>query len=76
MEASLPNNSDQCENRELGSGPSSVGNNTKFVMEIPHRHATNFGSRIRGVEQAEKAISDAALGRIRMAGSGKEGNRF
>ena len=76
VEASLPNNSDQCKNRELGSGPSGVGNNTKFMMEIPHKHATNFVSRIRGVEQAEKAINDAAIGRIGMASSGKEGNRI
>ena len=70
------NYSDQCENREIGSGPSSMGNDTKSVVEISHKHATNFGSRIGGVEQAEKAISNAVLGRIEMVGLGEEGNQF
>ena len=70
------NYSDQCENREIGFGPSGMGNDTKYVVEISHKHATNFGSRIGGVEQAEKAIGDAVLGRIGMVGSGKEGNQF
>ena len=53
-----------------------MGNDTKSVVEISHKHATNFGSRIGGVEQAEKAIGDVVLGRIEMVGSGEEGNQF
>lgn len=70
------NYSDQCENREIGSGPSGMGNDTKSMVEISHKPATNFGSKIGGVEQAKKTISDAVLGRIEMVGLGEEGNQF
>ena len=46
------------------------------MVEISHKPATNFGSKIGGVEQAKKTISDAVLGRIEMVGLGEEGNQF
>ena len=53
-----------------------MGNNTKSLVEISHRHAIDLGSGSRGVEQAQVAISSAPLGRIGLADTGEKSNRF
>nr|POE84786.1 hypothetical protein CFP56_75949 [Quercus suber] len=64
------------ENRESGIGSLSVGNNTKSLVEIPHRHAIDLGSGSGGVEQAQAAISAASLGRVGVADTREKSDRF
>ena len=64
------------ENKELGIGPPNMGSNTKSLMEIPHRHATDHRSGSGGVKQAQVAISASLLGRIGLANIGEKSNRF
>ena len=51
-----------------------MGNNTKPIVEVHHRHASDLEERCRRVEQVEKAISSTTLGRIWLASAGEEGD--
>ena len=62
METHISNHSREHENKESDFGSLSVGNNTKSLVEIPHRHAIDLGSGSGGVEQAQAAINAAPLG--------------
>lgn len=53
-----------------------MGLNNKPMVEVHHRLASDFKERSRRTEQAEKDISGATLGQIRLAGIGKEGDRL
>lgn len=76
METHISNHSKEHENRESGIGSLSVGNNTKSLVEISHRHAIDLGSGNGGVEQAQVAISAAPLGRVGLADTREKSNRF
>ena len=66
MEAHISNNSNKYKNREFAFGPSSMGGNTEPMVEVSHGYTTNLRGKSTGVEQAQKAIGSAPLGRIRM----------
>ena len=76
METHISNHSREHENKESDFGSLSVGNNTKSLVEIPHRHAIDLGSGSGGIEQAQAAISAAPLGRVGLADSGEKSNRL
>ena len=76
METHISNHSREHENRESGIGSLSMGNNTKSLVEISHRHAIDLGSGSGGVEQAQAAISAAPLGQVGLADTGEKSNRF
>lgn len=46
------------------------------MVEVHHGLATDLEGGSRRTEQAEKAISGATLGQIRLVGTGKDGDRF
>nr|POE62352.1 hypothetical protein CFP56_44226 [Quercus suber] len=66
----------QYKNREPSFGSPSMGENSKPVVEIPHRHSVDLRKGSPGVEQAKAAISSAPLGRIELAGPREESDRF
>nr|POE69922.1 hypothetical protein CFP56_73520 [Quercus suber] len=76
MEIHISNHSRKHENKESGIGSLSVGNNTKSLVEIPHKHAIDLGSGSGGVEQAQAAISVASLGRVGVADTREKSDRF
>lgn len=76
METRLPNYSIQHQNGEPASGSSSMGNDTKPMVEVSHGCTFDFRDRGARVEQAKATIGISPLGRIWMASPRKEGDRF
>ena len=74
LEEPVSTNSSQWEIWNSSVGSFGMGLNTKPMVEVHHKFASDIKERSRRTEQVEKAISGATLGRIRLAGVGKEGN--
>lgn len=72
MEAHLPNHPIQRNNRESPTRSLGMGKETKYLVEISHRHAVDFREGSSGVEQAKATIGNAPLGRIGVVSSGEE----
>nr|POE58259.1 hypothetical protein CFP56_05206 [Quercus suber] len=53
-----------------------MGNNSKPMVELSHGCTSDIRGSWSGVELAKTSIGAASLGRIRMACSGKEGDRL
>ena len=53
-----------------------MGKDTKFVVEVPHRHSFDFRKGSSRVEQAKVPISSAPLGQIELASPREESDRF
>ena len=76
METSLSNHPDQHHNGESSTRPPSTGDNPQSMVAIHYRRTTDNRRSSNKFEQAEKAISSASLGRIRMDYVGEESHRF
>lgn len=76
LETSISTHPIHCEKGEFGVGLSSMGQNPKPLVEIPHRHSIDNRGSSEGIEQFKKAINDATFGRIGLVSSGEEVNRF
>ena len=76
LEEPVPAKPNQWAKWKSGVGSSSVGIDTKPMVEVHHGFTFDIEERSQRTEQAEKAISSAILGRFSLAGTGKEGDRL
>ena len=74
MEAHLPHHSIQRCHSESPTRSSSMGKDTKSLVEISHRHAADLKKGSAGVEQAKAAIGNALLERIGLVNLGEKGD--
>nr|POE81241.1 hypothetical protein CFP56_47465 [Quercus suber] len=76
MEALVPDNSNQCKDRQPTSRSSNMGNDAKPLVEVHHRSTSDHREGSRGLEQIKEAFGNAPLGRIRLVNLREEGDRF
>ena len=67
----LSDHSGESQNRGASARPSGMGSNAQPMVELHDGCPTDFMGGVRNLEQAEKAIGEAALRRIRMGDPGK-----
>ena len=67
----LSDHSGESQNRGASVRSSGMGSNAQPMVELHDGHPSDFMGGVRNLEQAEKAIGEAALRRIRMGDQGK-----